>query len=135
MGSSNGNGLIERWNGSAWSIVASPAIAGATSVTFSGVSSASATLCVAVGQSHGPSYPNDVALLEQWNGAGWSVVAVPLPEVTYISRLSEVSCPAVTSCFAAGYADASGGRIVVDRWDGTSWSLAPAVTPPDVSFP
>ena len=68
-----GNGASWRsaWNGSTWSIVASPAIStGEHRGTFFGVSSASATLCVAVGQSHesAVSRNRDLALLEQWNG-------------------------------------------------------------------
>src|SRR5690242_18204475 len=50
--SNPGTTLIERWNGTSWSILASPNPAGATGSYLNGVSCTSATSCLAVGYSY-----------------------------------------------------------------------------------
>ena len=69
--------LIEHWNGSAWSVVASPSPA--SNDTLSGVAARSATDVWAVGtrQDRSGAIPIDRTLTEHWNGTSWSVVASP----------------------------------------------------------
>jgi hypothetical protein len=69
--------LIEHWNGSAWSVVASPSPA--SNDTLSGVAARSATDVWAVGtrQDRSGAIPIDRTLTEHWNGSAWSVVASP----------------------------------------------------------
>jgi hypothetical protein len=69
--------LIEHWNGSAWSVVASPSPA--SNDTLSGVAARSATDVWAVGtrQDRSGAIPIDRTLTEHWNGTTWSVVASP----------------------------------------------------------
>jgi hypothetical protein len=69
--------LIEHWNGSVWSVVASPSPA--SNDTLSGVAARSATDVWAVGfrQDRSGPIPIDRTLTEHWNGATWSVVASP----------------------------------------------------------
>jgi hypothetical protein len=95
--------LIERWNGTVWSIVASPNLTGYESGLFA-VKCVTTTDCVAVG---GPSFdaPYSAAgrgLIEQWNGTAWSIVASAGPTATTISYLAGVSCPTATNCVAVG---------------------------------
>ena len=66
--------LVERWNGTSWSIVTSPNPSGATFAVLSGVSCPSTTSCYAVGES-----ALDKTLVEHWNGTSWSIVASPNP--------------------------------------------------------
>src|SRR5437868_6514112 len=63
--------LIEHWNGSAWSVVASPKGSGGDQLT--GVAAVSASNIWAAGTG------NARTLIEQWNGASWSIVASPNP--------------------------------------------------------
>jgi hypothetical protein len=69
--------LIEHWNGTSWSIVASPTVA--SNDTLTGVAARSATDIWAVGfrQDHSGPIPIDRTLTEHWNGSAWSVVASP----------------------------------------------------------
>ena len=69
--------LIEHWNGSAWSVVASPTPA--SNDTLSGVAARSAGDVWAVGtrQDRSGAIPIDRTLTEHWNGSAWSVVASP----------------------------------------------------------
>jgi len=95
--------LIEQWNGTTWSIVASPNLSGYESGLFA-VKCATATDCVAVG---GPSFqaPNFAPgrrLIEHWNGTTWSIVANRGPAPTAISYLAGVSCGTATNCVAVG---------------------------------
>ncbi len=120
--------LIERWDGTRWSIVASPTPAGVTDVTLSGVSCSNATDCFAVGSSS--SSPVDATvftaspLVEHWDGTDWSMIAVPSPNDAIEAELLGVSCPSATTCFAAGdYESPASGGALLEQWDGTSWSI------------
>ena len=69
--------LIEHWNGTSWSIVASPSPA--SNDTLAGVAARSAGDVWAVGtrQDRSGPIPIDRTLTEHWNGSTWSVVASP----------------------------------------------------------
>jgi hypothetical protein len=69
--------LIEHWNGSSWSIVASPSPP--SNDTLAGVAARSASDVWAVGtrQDRSGAIPIDRTLTEHWNGSAWSVVASP----------------------------------------------------------
>ena len=126
--------LVERWNGTSWSIQASANPAGAfTSVLF-GVSCPAAAFCVAVGN-----YQNrtgrHVIMAEAWNGSSWSVMPAPPPAGARRSFLNGVSCTSATACTAVGsYQTRSGKHVTLaERWNGTTWSRQPTpnrATPP-----
>src|SRR5471030_955289 len=78
----------------AWSVVSSVSPPGPPNGTFGSVACATETTCFTVGNSV------DGALMEQWNGTGWSIV--PLPETGGL--LYDLACPSATSCFAVGFA-------------------------------
>jgi hypothetical protein len=87
--------LIERWNGTAWSLAAHPA----SGNILYGVSCAAAAACTAVGSSYTGTPPT---LIESWNGATWSVVKhTDLPGA--IGELYSDSCPSPATCTAGGY--------------------------------
>jgi hypothetical protein len=69
--------LIEHWNGSSWSIVASPSPP--SNDTLAGVAARSASDVWAVGtrQDRSGAIPIDRTLTEHWNRSAWSVVASP----------------------------------------------------------
>jgi hypothetical protein len=119
-----------QWNGTGWSTTAAPIAAAGTPIEFFDVSCASSTLCFAVGSSSTPSL-NEQPLIERWNGTSWSVVAAPNP-TSDRNRLTGVSCPTATTCFAAGtyVYDGSQNKTLIERWNGTSWSIVSSPNAP-----
>jgi hypothetical protein len=102
--------LAESWNGTAWTIQASPNPNGATASSLSGVSCTSASACSAVGNTviNG----TRVTLAEAWNGTSWAVQPTRNPTGQY-SALVSVSCVASTGgCLAVGYYGNSAGTRV-----------------------
>lgn len=111
--STSGQPLTERWNGSKWSVVASPTIQANASV-LSSVTVLSSTNVWAVGQAGTPagvlsngatSSASNAAgktLTEHWNGSKWSVVASPNPG-TFNNGLNGVArVPGSTQLWAVG---------------------------------
>src|SRR5205085_7834008 len=68
--------LIERWNGSSWTIVSSPNVSGAIENILYGVSCTS-TQCWAAGFSYDGN--TNQTLIENWNGTSWSSAISPNP--------------------------------------------------------
>ncbi len=99
--------LVEQWNGSTWSLVASPNVAtgGVTYGNFLyGVSCVGPTSCVAVGSPY-----NDVGaetystLAMAWNGSTWAVQPTPNPTAAPVyAYLEAVSCVGGQLCKAVG---------------------------------
>ena len=125
--------LAESWDGTRWSIERSPNPVGAISSTLDGVACSTASSCVAVGHysttAHGSTWVE--TLIEQWDGADWTVVASPNPSRAVSGSLSSVACVSATSCFAVGgHAEAANqGGALVEHWDGTSWTIVPTPSP------
>jgi len=117
--------LIERWNGSSWSLVASPNSAAGTS-TLARVSCGSTSLCFAVGWV-GPYLPAGQVLIERWDGSLWSIAGSPKAASARSSALHDVSCASATFCVAVGqYTDASANVDgLIEQWNGSSWRVVP----------
>ena len=110
--------LIERWNGTSWTLVAHPKLTGGHRYLF-GVSCASTTSCFAVG-THSVTGGGELScepeldcsastLIEQWNGKKWAVVASPNGSFpAFQSTLAGVSCVSATACVAVGTASPRG---------------------------
>ncbi len=149
VGSRNGGGqtLTEVWDGTAWSVVSSPTpssntvnpvppvpsppVAGAIVPhgspnkpdPLSGVSCTGPAFCVAVGETAGQS--GDRALVEQWNGTGWTIVPSPTPVPKAPQVFESVSCSGPAFCMAVGLTESvPSGDIapLFEEWNGTSWS-------------
>ena len=122
-----GKTLVERWNGTAWSIVPSPNRAG--SDVLEGVSCVSASACTAVGWSaalhangHGQT------LVETWNGTAWSIVPSPNPGPGTRDFLYGVSCVTAAFCTAVGrygVPTTQKSDPITEIWNGSTWSVAP----------
>jgi hypothetical protein len=125
--------LVERWNGTRWSIQSTPNPSRANGGRVSylgGVSCASATTCTAVGHSGNSSGTSGGTLTEGWNGAGWTIQRTPHPPDATASFLSAVSCVSPRSCTAVGFTNrASGGKTLAERWNGAGWAIQRTPTP------
>ena len=127
---SDGVTLAERWDGTSWSIQATPNPEGANGSALNGVSCTSATACIAVGSIANSSFRN-VALAESWNGTSWSIQTTPQPSGAIGSNFNGVSCISGTACTAVGTFGTSGGGggTLAERWNGTSWSIQTSPNP------
>jgi hypothetical protein len=120
--------LIERWDGSTWHIVASPALPkDAIGGGWNGVVALSATNAWAVGSFRwlSDSHP----MIAHWDGTSWqNVVADPN---TYGSLESEAAGGAnevrAAGTLMTGPSASSGtGHVapLIEKWNGTSWQIA-----------
>jgi hypothetical protein len=120
--------LVLRWNGTAWSIVASPSVA--DSNRLSAVTAISASNAWAVGR-----YTNlgRHPLALHWNGSVWKTTAVPAPTTGLLYGVASTSA---SNVWAVGTLDAGIGQCgpgstqLLEHWNGTAWSSA---TPPTVA--
>jgi hypothetical protein len=111
--------LIERWDGSGWSIVTSPNPSGDN--FLSAVSATGANDVWAVGRSRNPLTLMTTTLIEHWNGNSWSQVqgfGVEPESAGY-------GVAAVSPGDAWGVGD-GGGLALIGRWNGSSWSVFPS---------
>ncbi len=119
--------LAEAWNGSAWSMQATPNPAGATSTTLTGVSCRSAGDCAAVGDSYNGSVTTTVA--ESWNGSHWTIQSTPNVGGATTSQLNGVSCVSATACTAVGYSSNGTGSPLAEVFNGSAWKIQPTQDP------
>ncbi len=125
--------LAEVWNGTAWSIESTPNPAGSTDSALLGVWCSSATACTAVGDDKNSS-GDYVSSAETWNGAAWSLQAIPTPAAATGPEGAEmdgVSCTSITACIAVGNYENSSDDVLVltEIWNGTAWSIASTPVP------
>ena len=99
VGRGGGKTLVERWNGTAWSIVPSPnPDTGQDPDVLSSVSCVTAAFCAAVGE-YGPADSAE-PVTEIWNGHRWSLG--PSQDRPSDPALYGVSCTSASACTAAG---------------------------------
>ena len=115
--------LVEGWNGRVWSIEGAPGPSDAAKLSLNGVACPSLRLCLAVG-SFTDAANRQHALLEQWDGARWSLAPLPSPTRDNAVALSGVSCSSPNACTIIGAAGANTvDTPLAERWNGTHWSL------------
>ena len=127
------NVLVERWNGSRWSIQPASNRAGAPVSLLSSVSCAAARACTAVGEYGSPGNTPPFVLAEHWNGSSWSIQTTPGGRALE-GFLAGVSCTARSACTAVG--GGAGGHPRVERWNGDVWKIqrTPTVPKADQAF-
>ena len=114
--------LTQRWNGSSWSIVASPDPSSTLDAQLSAVSCLTTSFCMAVGTATNGTVNQTLA--EQWNGANWSIVASPNPSATVDNDLSDISCTSKSFCVAVGQLSSNSvEQSLIEQWNGSSWSV------------
>jgi hypothetical protein len=102
--------LAERWNGTSWALQSPQFPVSASGTVLNGVSCASATACMAVGDAVPPtsSANSRVTLAESWDGATWTLGNAANPLGAAESSLNGVSCLSATVCTAVGWWDGTG---------------------------
>jgi hypothetical protein len=96
--------LTEHWDGSAWSIVASPNPSPSDQNYLTGVDCISASDCWASGYSVVVGHTDDT-LIEHWDGSAWSIVATPNVSSSVQNILAGLACTSSSDCWAVGNAD------------------------------
>ena len=115
----SGKALIVRWNGAAWTQVASPAPA---SSNLSGVAATSATNAWAVGST------SSGTLILRWNGTAWTQVPSPSPGTA--AGLYGVAATSAGVAWAVGYtATSTGTKTLILQWTGAAWKRVPSPSP------
>ena len=109
--------LVERWNGSTWSVqrAASRGLRPSSANSFYGVSCVSAKACTAVGAR------SEGSLVERWNGSTWRSLKSS-PQVS----LTAVTCTSATACTAVG---SGSNGAVAETLNGTKQSVRPLADP------
>ena len=109
--------LVERWNGSHWTIQRTPRVPYGQ---LAGVSCGSARACTAVGLDVGGE------LVEHWNGTTWRRDRSH-EIVTGDTELNAISCAAPTACAAGGAAVIPSTIIwpLLQSWSSGRWSVRP----------
>jgi hypothetical protein len=118
--------LIEHWDGTRWSIVASPN--GVNGGVLTSVAAISADDAYAVGNTGSPG-PSEGNLIEHWDGTTWSIVLSSTNRIGSFtsSGLSSVSADAANDVWAVGFNNQQVGPEVL-HFDGHSWRSVPTPT-------
>ncbi len=131
-------GLIEHWDGSAWSIVPSTTEPLPSGGYLSGLQCVGASDCWASGATTDDNGNASGILMEHWDGSSWSDASDSVPGSAAPGMLAGISCVSAVECWAVGSTGSfnNGGsgakpQSLVEYWNGSSWSVQPS---PNVSF-
>ncbi len=122
--------LVERWDGTQWTLVPVPVPGAANNATLNGISCGAPTSCVAVGMySAGTEFGR---LIEHWDGVHWSIESSPSPSPVHQSWFTSVSCPSATLCTAVGTTSVPHryAQPLIERRTASGWSIATAAPAP-----
>lgn len=127
--------LIEHYDGTRWSVVASPNPGGSgRNNQLNAITTLSATDAWAVGY-----YENQIGatapLAEHWNGTSWSVVSMPSQSTG--NNLYAVSAVSSTNAWAVGSTYNAATQVwntLTEHWDGTSWNIVNSPSPGNYNF-
>ena len=128
--------LIEHWTGRTWSIAQT-----GDDGSFVGVSCPSSHMCMAVGSDAEYSFccVTTTPIAMRWSGRQW-LASRPATRTAWVNAsLRDVSCSSAAACMAVGSYEVGaacrfGGSCtrspLLERWDGSRWSIAPAPLSP-----
>lgn len=118
--------LIDHWNGTAWSQVATPATPGNTA-SLAGVSASSSTDAWAIGRTQ-VNRSDFAPLALHWNGTAWSVSASAATALAgqIGAGVADIS---PTDAYAIGGGLGSAHTGLVAQWNGSTWSRVTVPAP------
>jgi hypothetical protein len=121
--------LIEHWNGTAWTKATLPASNTYQAINGLAAMAANDVWSVGYGSTDAGNRPYR-PLVMHWNGTAWSVQPYLAPAGASSSALVSVTGDGAGGLLAVGYAVYAGQkRTLVERWDGTAWSVVPSPSP------
>ena len=139
--------LLLTWSGGSWESAQTPLPADASSdssVTITGLSCASASLCFAAG-SYTDTSGSGGGLLLTWTNGSWSVAKIPVPNdasTPQTAGLEGISCPSSVFCVAVGsYEAAKSGYTgtwaqgLLLTWSNGSWKAETSPQPENAVSP
>lgn len=118
--------LVERWDGSQWTIIPSPNV-GLDDNHLLSVDVVSENDVWAVGY-----YLNEFGiaqtLVERWNGIQWEIIPSPNTTPLRDNELLSVQAVAANDVWAVGYYidDLGVGQTLTMRWQGKGWTVVPS---------
>lgn len=119
--------LIVHWNGAQWTVVASPN-PGNPENSLNAIAAGPAGDLWAVGYKQSDGSPERPLVL-RWNGTSWQAVIEALENDPYGGQLSDIAVDE-EGAWAVGWRvngpSYSSREFLVERWDGTNWSVAPS---------
>jgi len=117
-----GQTLVERFDGTSWTIVDSPNSSGSNS--FQSVTCATPSQpqeCWAVGLTV-TDLGRAQTLIEEWDGSAWSIVSSPNTGV--YDDLLGVTCASQADCWAVGfYSGVTNDQTLIEHWNGSLWAI------------
>ena len=117
--------LVQRWDGAAWRIVASPNAAADRNTVLEDVSCESATSCFAVGSWSPGALGTGQPVILRWDGAAWTDAGAPQPGPNDNNYLRGLTCTPEAGCWAVGeYFLHGAARTLVEHWNGAAWTVA-----------
>jgi len=119
VGGTDGDVLIEHWNGSSWSVARAPSIPFAAYAALSSIDGSSPDDIWAVGLGYSSSSSPSSTLTIHWNGSQWSYVRSPNVG-SGANLLNGVAGSKLGGAVAVG-SSASGASTLVERWNGSKW--------------
>jgi hypothetical protein len=122
--------VIQHWNGTAWTVSATPALPSGDSGALGDLSNSSATDAWAVG-ALASSNPLGI-LSEHWDGKSWTLVPAPSPEAATSVEATGVAdiSPANAWMVGSPSSASASGPAWIEHWDGTAWTVAPVAGMP-----
>jgi hypothetical protein len=117
--------LVLHWDGSAWTVVNVPNLAGQSN-KLTAVAGSGPDDVWAVGEHYSCFGCVALTLALHWDGAQWTIISSPNAGSS-TNNLYGVAVLSATDAWAAGrYYTGSSWRTLILHWDGTSWSVVPS---------
>jgi hypothetical protein len=129
LSTDNYSTLLERWNGTTWTVVSSPNAGGVDNQPFR-IFALSANNVWAVGYTIDSSSLNQNLALH-WDGTSWTISPI-VQQGPYNNQLIGVEGTASNDVYAVGtYMNASGQpQSLMEHWNGSAWSVVPSIPSP-----
>jgi hypothetical protein len=126
--------LLERWDGTSWQLVTSPALpSGAIGGSWTGVVALSTTNAWAVGTDYIRNSVDLHPLIGHWDGTSWTTVASPdaFGELDSVAAAGAHDVRAAGSFLTGSGASNGNGRRVplIEQWNGTAWQMMTSPEP------
>lgn len=119
-GGSGFDALVERWNGTSWTLEGTPPTSQTLYDGLTGVSCVSSTFCAAVGPY---STQSDVWNGSSWTGEDFEQPPQPTPQSALVASIYGVSCISPSACVAVGKVNQENAPPLAESWNASNWTI------------